>query len=342
MNSKTYRNTLGVVLGLVLAVLPSVAADIPGASSTEKPALTLFDGDIIAAWSGPAAAGAGPGYPVFTSKFNGVWSTPVQVRALTTTAPALAAGDGTAYLATTPPDSNDGIAIAVSSGGAFVPTETLCDSTGCAQTAATPALAGDGTTLYAAWTTAEGTIMYAVRSNDVWRIASQPVPHALTFPTAGPALKVFGNALYVAWVTPSGKYIEIESATLPLSDSSWSATQRVSAETAVAPAFGIYAQLDGDVIAQSLYLVWTTPAKNLSFALRSAATGDFLPWNSPFPIPHGSLTTLSPATSSGEVLLTDSECRLIDTVAVTADGTSGGGSAGSPIEPLSITKPCPP
>lgn len=270
-------------------------AQAPPPESSAGPAVTGFNGNTVVAWAGLSGVGD---HEVWYATYDGNWSPQASIPgANTMTSPALGVANGQIYLATTPADSNGEIVYYTSTGTGFGSNGTaLCAGNTCAHTQATPALAGSGSTLYAAWTTANGAIMYAENINGVWRIAAAPLPNALTNPDAGPTLAVYDNALFVAWVTPSGG-IEVESAPLPLTGRSWSTPTQVAAQTNVAPALGVMYGV-GQEHVYALYLAWTTAAETLDFDYLDVATLQWLPTSAPVPLPNGPLTAFSPALNS--------------------------------------------
>ncbi|HMK86242.1 MAG TPA: hypothetical protein VK437_09825, partial [Steroidobacteraceae bacterium] len=165
--------------------------EVPDSSASTGPALTPFSDWLVMAWAGEAGISS---HPVWYSVFNGTsFTAQAQVRgALTSTAPALAVAGGKLYLATTPPNENDRIYSYEATGLEFVSDGVpLCDEQTCARTRAAPALLGVGTTLFAAWTSLNGEIMVAARTNGVWSIAAEPIPDAVTSPTTGPTLALY-------------------------------------------------------------------------------------------------------------------------------------------------------
>jgi hypothetical protein len=274
------------------------AAEAPDAATSAGPALTTLGDSSVLAWAG--AAGVSD-HGVYYAMFNGSsWTPEADIPgALTTTAPALGTAGGKAYLAITPPGANDRIHYYVSSGTAFESNGMpLCEGEICALTRASPALAGDGSTLYAAWTTPAGEIMVATHSNGLWRFAAAPVPHATTSPTTGPAMAVYDHKLYLAWVAPSGEAVEVVSTPLPLSHSSWSSEPvHIAAHTKVAPALGLIAGVGTGSI-ETLFLAWTTTSATLGFVYWDGAASQWYRINSPVAIPSGPLTVYSVALNS--------------------------------------------
>jgi hypothetical protein len=323
------------------------AAAVPDSFSSEGPALATFNNRLVLAWA------AEPGVAVHTvwyATIDGGQPSQAQIPGATTTsAPSLGATDQQLYLATTPPGANERIYYYASNGTGFesngVP---LCDAQKCAETLASPALLGDGSTLYAAWTTPAGTIMYATRLNDVWKVAPLPIPNAVTTPSTGPTLALYQNRLYAAWVDPNGKAVSVSSATLPLSSSSWTAQPvRVAASTTVAPALGIFtvdetvpniqAGPNTEIVStKELFLAWTRPDSTISFARMDGPGGSWLPTASPVPLPSGPVTTDAPALSSSIVVLTDEVC--LDSSAVGSTSSPGQNPG---VNKLQRLHPCP-
>jgi hypothetical protein len=296
------RSIVSLAGGLCASVLccgTLPASEVPGALSSEGPALATFGSDLVVAWAGESGIGA---HKVWYSTFNGSWAPEADIPgALTTTAPALGVADQRLFLATTPPQADDEIRYYVSDGAGFETNgATLCDPEGCAHTRAAPALIGDGATLYAAWTTPAGEIRYATRVNGAWSIAALPIPHVLTAATTGPAVAVFEQRLYVAWVLPSGEAVGVTSAALPLAQNSWSEQPvEVPVETQLAPALGVLTVTDPQPSpaaesTHALFLLWTTPNATLDFARWDPSAAQWAPVDSPVPLPSGPLTFVAP------------------------------------------------
>ena len=300
------HSLIACIGGCCLALLGyciAAADEVPGALTSAAPALTNVGNRVVLAWSGDSAATS---KRVWYATFNGQWSPEIEVPGATTTsAPALGVVGTQLYLATTPPDTDDKIYYYSTEDLVFgpnVPKATpLCDAAGCAHTRASPALLGNESTLYAAWTTPTGAIAYATLSHGSWFIFNSTVPHATTLPTVGPTVAVFGNRLYVAWLDTSGEAISIASATLPLSSSSWShETTQVKVSSKVAPALGVLAVPSSAVspvseLQPALFLAWTTPTSTIDFARFEESTGKWALSASPIEMPAGPLTNLSPS-----------------------------------------------
>jgi hypothetical protein len=240
------------------------------AKTSAGPALTTFNGTTVVAWAGVS----GPAHKVAyttTAQNTGLGSPPTGwspqqfvCDACTTAAPALGATGGSLYLAMRGASANpaDNIYYSVwpaSSTKGFSTTLTeLCAGTTCPQTTASPALAGSGSALYAAWTTASDTINFAILSSGSWSIA--PAPDVSTNPPApntGPALAVYNDLLYMAWVTACDAIVY---ATLPLSSGAlWSPAARIAgAKSNAAPTFGIrYQPPHAGLSSSTLNLAWT-------------------------------------------------------------------------------------
>ena len=308
------------LLAFLMAYDAAMADDaVPDAFTGEGPALAAFNGHTVVAWAGFAGVST---HPVWYSILEGSWTSPAQIpNALTTSAPALAVADQRLYLATTPPAADDKIQLYVWDGSAFEANGAdLCDGGTCAHTRASPALIGDGTLLYAAWSTPTGTIRYASMINGVWSIAALPIPNASTSPTTGPTLALFQHQLFVAWVEPSGEAVSVAVATLPLTSGSWSERRKIPANTQAAPALGVLtvANAPNPTEPNALFVSWTTPESSLSFARWDGSTAEWIPADSPIPLPSGPLTSLAPALS-GFTTETNQECYDTNTLAYTGE-----------------------
>jgi hypothetical protein len=315
------------------------AEQVPDARSSEGPALAALDGKVVLAWAGKSGIQA---HEVWYSTYaNGRFTPQTDIPgARTISAPALATADQRLYLATTPPDADDKIDYYVSDGAYFDDNpKPLCDAQACAHTRAAPALLGDKSTLYAAWTTPAGDIMYATHVNGVWTLAAEPIPNAKTSPTTGPTLALYQNRLHVAWVEPSGDAISIIAATLPLSSSSWSAQPvQIPGQTKVAPALGVLTVDSATPSAAAetvnlLFLAWTTDDLTIDFARWDASSGQWEPSEPPVALPSAPLTRFTPALLVDTALSPNQECISTDNV---------GWTEGNGVQNLSqITKPCP-
>ena len=270
------------------------ADEVPDALSGAAPALAMLNGVLVAAWTGDSSTQP---HKVWYSSFNGSWTPQAVIPgALSTSAPALGAAGGHLYAAATPPESNQEIYYYISNGTVFESNgAALCDASTCAHTQASPALAGDGATLYAAWTTPAGAVSYGALSNGVWKIAA--IPNAVTNPTTGPTMTVYQNRLYVAWAAPSGTAVTVVSAPLPLSGNSWSAPIRIPVQTEAAPALGVFT-FATPTLTEALFLAWTTPNLNIEFARWDSAAAQWVNSPSPVPLPTGPLTSYTPALTS--------------------------------------------
>jgi hypothetical protein len=299
------------------------AQQVPDSAGSAGPALAALDGKVVIAW---AAAHGIQAHEVWYSTYvNGTFTPRTDIPgALTISAPALATADERLYLATTPPDVDDKIHYYVSDGSDFRDTPMpLCDARACAHTRAAPALLGDKSTLYAAWTTPAGDILYATHLNGVWSIASQPIPNAKTSPTTGPTLALYQNRLYLAWVEPSGEAISIIAATLPLSSDSWSAQPvQFPVDTKVAPALGVLTVENPTPSAAAetvnfLFLAWTTDDSTIGFARWGASSGQWERAAAPVPMPEGPITHFSPALLGFAFLSPNEVCERSNNVGYT-------------------------
>jgi hypothetical protein len=300
----------------------TMAADVvPDAFTGEGPALTAFNGRTVVAWTGLAGVST---HPVWYSSYDGNWTSPAQIpNALTTSAPALGVAAQRLYLATTPPAADDKIQVYVWGGSEFEASAELCDGETCAHTRASPSLLGDGTMLYAAWSTPAGAIRYASMINGVWSIAALPIPNASTSPTTGPSLALFQHRLYVAWVEPSGEAVSVAVATLPLTTSSWLAQRKIPANTHVIPALGVLtvANAPNPTEPNALFVSWTTPESTLSFARWDNSTAEWMPATSPIPLPSGALSHLAPALGGFTTVAPNQECYYTNSLAYTGEET---------------------
>lgn len=274
----------------------SHAAQVPQALSSQGPALASFDHLLFLAWAGISGDGS---HKVGFETYDGSWSLQtILPGVMTTTAPALGATTQAIYLAITPPDSGGEIEFYIFNGTTFELQGPLCNQS-CAATLAAPALAGDGTTLYAAWTTANGAIMYAQFINGVWFMAAEPIPNALANPNTAPSLAVLGNQLFVAWTPVAGGSVAVASATLPLSGSPFDGqATAVSAQTNLAPALGVTNRFGDSAVTPELYLSWTTPAAAIGFAHWKPHPGEWVAADSPVPLPARATTDFPVATTN--------------------------------------------
>jgi hypothetical protein len=325
------------------------AAEAPDALSSEGPALAYFNNQLVLAWAGESGVGV---HKVWYSTFNGEWTPQAEIPgALTTSAPALGVADQNLYLATTPPNTDDKIYYYVSDTGTFdtigAPPpvgEPLCDAESCARTRASPALLGNGATLYAAWSTPAGAVMYATRENGVWHIAPLPIPNAATSPTAGPTLALYQNRLYVAWVAPSGEAVSVASATLPLSSNSWSDQIQIPVQTKVAPTLGVFVVANpvpstAAELVQALFISWTKADGTIGFARWNSQVGQWAPSDSPIPLPTGPLTDLPVALTGFNVVNPNLVCVHHSVIGYT--GVGGDGKPRHKVVTRQVTGGCP-
>src|ERR1700728_4896484 len=223
-----------ILVGLALAV-PAPAQVVPQAKTSAGPALTTYGSNTILAWAGVSGQSA-DGQTVHKVAYkyyeDGAWEpqqflTPYPAVS-TTSAPALATAgtseeaDLSAYMAWRQDDGLVHYTVWDNTSNTFSDAPKIFCSTAACETTTSPALAGDSTTLYVAWTTESGGIRYATCisdggcTNDDWTIYAAAVPGVNT--SVAPALTVLGNHLYLAWVNKSGQ-IKVESAPLPLAAS---------------------------------------------------------------------------------------------------------------------------
>jgi hypothetical protein len=311
------------LLAIVAGYCVSSAADVPDALSSEGPALTNFNDVTVLAWAGFEGNEA---HKVRYAALNGSSTTEGEIPgALTISAPALASSAQSLYLATTPPNADSSIDLYASNDGAtFNSMGPLCDANACARTLAAPALAGSGATLYAAWSTPNGAIKYATYINGVWGIAPLPIPNARADARTGPALSIYQNRLYVAWLAPTGQTVSITSATLPLSNGSWSSQAiQIPARSHVAPALGVFTVPSAPNSAvqsnQALFLAWTALDSTVKFARWNPQLAQWAASPSPIPLPAGPLTRRAVALN-GFTFEQNQECFYTNSLAEVGEG----------------------
>jgi hypothetical protein len=308
---------------------PAPAADVPDSQSSAGPALAAAGGSrVIIAWAGEQGIDA---HKVWYSTYENDTFTPQTEipGALTRTAPALATVDRVVYLATTPPNADDEIyyykSLASDAGYFDITPAPLCGADTCAHTRAAPALVGNRSILYAAWTTPTGKIMYATRTDDTWHIFALAVPSAVTSPTTAPALAIYEGRLYVAWAAPSGEGVWVASATLPLSSASWSQPVLIPASTKVAPALGVF-NVENPVpgaaasTVNRLYLAWTSDDATINFVRWDSASGQWQSAASPVSLPSGPLTADSPVLLGLAYLSPNMQSECLSNVGWTSRG----------------------
>jgi hypothetical protein len=284
------KRSIGYMTIALMALLPGLPkpaqaqTEVPQAETSAGPALATLGGTTFLAWKGKNSPGS-----VWYSTLNGsVWSAQHNFTSETNSAPALAVANSTVYLAFKgQQEPSDGIYMTSwnAATSAFpAPSKPNAPVADTATTAA-PALAGNGSTLYLAFTTASNSIMFATYAGGSW--SSIANTGFSTNTQMGPALTVYNSTLYLAWVEEGSN--QIEYATLPLSGGRWSSANQVAgAQTDVAPALGVF---DAPATPPGgLYLAWTTAADQLSYASFNGSSASF---NPPVPIPPGPLATSS-------------------------------------------------
>lgn len=235
---------MACAVGLLLPSLPAVATaqiELPGIESTFGPAVAQLGNTTYIAWTGILEQPEGLGYKVWYRTLSASSGTFLNVY---TTAPlALTQARGTVYLAirgNAPLPQPDNIYYSSLNTALDLqsPTTTLPG----AAASGGPALTGDASTLYAAWSTSTGAIEYAAYTGPSnagsWSTpASTP---ALTTPGRRPAIALFNNMLFFAWVSPGTSLLEY--ATLNLTSGLWSTPEPIGADvvSGVAPALGVY------------------------------------------------------------------------------------------------------
>src|SRR5450755_919927 len=104
---KRYLVSMAVgLLAFVMGYGVASAVDVPGAFSSEGPALAAFNGRTVVAWAGDAGVSA---HAVWYTSLDG---SPTRIpNAQTVFAPALGVADQRLYLAATPPAADDKIQV---------------------------------------------------------------------------------------------------------------------------------------------------------------------------------------------------------------------------------------
>jgi hypothetical protein len=280
---------------------------VPSALSSTGPTLAGYEGRLFIAWTGKSTAST---HRVWFSNFNGTWTTEEAIAgSSTSTAPALGVAAQQLFLAATSPTAGGEIEFYAYNGLTFVAHGAICQGVTCAQTLAAPTLAGNGGTLYAAWTSPTGTIRYAKLDSAGWTIAPAAIPLAMSNPDNAPTLAVFNNRLYAAWTAPAGGAIEVSST--PLTSAAWTKPVQITASTNVAPTLAPLYQ--SGVTTQTLYLSFTTlssfsstgPDADIEFEQYNALANTWSPVPPPVTLPAPPLTLFpaalnaSPLTISG-------------------------------------------
>jgi len=238
---------IALAMSLSASAKPALAQIVPQAKTSDGPAVTTFGVNTLMAWAGNSSETQDGqtihklGYKLHDLA-SGTWQGQqiMPYKAINTTAaPALATaeaqGDGInyAYMAWGQGDGLMHYAVWDYSANGFSTTDpAVCDTTLC-QTIASPALAGDGSTVYAAWTRPSNLVHYASYSGGAWTVYSAALPNALS--TVAPAIAAHGTDLYIAWVAEDAS-VQVEHTPLPLSSTSvWTTLPALPSLTAVAP-----------------------------------------------------------------------------------------------------------
>jgi hypothetical protein len=294
---------IALAVSLPAFLEPASAQIVSQAKTSAGPALTTFDSETILAWAGVSSYLGTTGeitHKVGYKLYDGAWGSQTILTFPTnntTAAPALATaaaqGDGLnyAYLAWKQDDNLIHYVDSTSPSSFPNASSTICTGTAC-ETITSPALAGAGTTLYAAWTTFSGEVQYASLSGGAWNVYSVPALPTGASTQLAPALAVDGSNLYLAWTNKSNQ-IQVESAPLPLpaSGGNWSSIAPPTATTTAAPALGIGFISDVPWKAGiELFIAWNT-----------GSTIDLAWWGGdgwlsfPGPIPPGPIENFAPA-----------------------------------------------
>jgi hypothetical protein len=263
-----------ISMTVFLACLPKLARAqvVSGSGWTAEtsvaPAAANFGGNVYLGWKGASSN------QIWYTEGPSPWSHQATVSgALTTQAPALAAGSAL-YLAWRGQStaSTDKIYYTTNSGSGFGSHATVCNTGGCAETIASPALAANGATVYVAWTTSSDEIMIGTYTG-AWTFTATP-PSFLT--STAPALALYDGQLFLAWLNEGTN--QLMYATSPSSSISWPATGTQvgtttwSAQTGAAPAFGIYvSEIVKTPNPAGLYIGWTTESGTITI--------DYSHWN---------------------------------------------------------------
>jgi hypothetical protein len=334
---KHLTSFLTIALAISVQTYPRQASAqqiVPQAKTSYGPAATTFNGNTILAWAGISSETADGqtihkvGYKYY---FDGAWQ-PQQIMPYpginTTGQPALATAEAEtdgfnhAYLAWRQDDGLVHYSLFDNTSDTFSTADSvLCFS---CDTATSPTLVGDGSTLYAAWTTSEKTVRYASYTGGEWTVYSAAVPGVST--TVSPTLAAYGNDLYLAWVTEYNT-IQVEQATLPLSSSgaTWTTLPAPPALTSVAPALAfipsVLPKLPGN-----LYVAWNT-GSTIDFAYWNDV--EWISWTPPFPIPPGPLEDFTPAMNFYAI----GDCPVVGyfNVAYTLGGANAGQIEWAPV-----------
>lgn len=248
---------IAIALSVLLPCLPKAAfAQIPSAETNAAPASAQLSQTAYVVWMGKNM----PGSVWFTtSNGSGGWNSQQEIsNTLTTKAPALVSiNENELYLAWRGPSTGatDQIYFTTNTGSGWSSTHsTICNGSICAATTAAPALAANGSTLYAAWTTASNTVEFGTYSGGAWTFITTP---AATNANTAPALAVYEGNVFLAWVAAGSS--QVMSASMPVSGGTWSALAATPAVTTVAPALGVFVNAGTtDGPAPGLYLAWTS------------------------------------------------------------------------------------
>lgn len=270
------------IFTLALSGLALAATQVPQAETSAGPAAAEFNGTTYIAWAGFHEHPEG--YHVAYTTIGG---TQTVFDFYTTVAPALAAARGTLYLASrgnAPAPAADAIYYSTVSGTALQPPSLAIPG---AETTASPALAGDSATLFAAWTTTSGKVQYSFY-NGSWN-GPYATP-AVTDTQIAPALAVYNGELFLVWVKSGTS--QLMYATLPIASQSWSAASPLGqAQTNVAATLGVYNAVSD--ARSGLYVAWIDGG-DVNYSEYQASSGIWIPG----PIPPGPLSTsFAPALS---------------------------------------------
>ncbi len=174
-------STIAIALAISLpaSLKPASAQIVSQAKTSASPTLTTFNTQTILAWAGVSSETAANGetiHKVGYKLYDLAWQPQIILSFPannTIAAPALATaaagsdGFNHAYLAWVQDDNLIHYSVWDNATSTFpTPSSTICTGTIC-ETSSSPALAGGGATLYAAWTTSSGAVQYASLSDGV-------------------------------------------------------------------------------------------------------------------------------------------------------------------------------
>ena len=263
-----WRATLATLATFVsLAVGPPLAAqEIPSAETNAAPAAASLNGVTYVAWTGKS----GPPDSIWYYSSASGSQHEISGTSSSIAAPALASNGSTLYLAW----NSEGYIYCcmTNTGSTWTATsdEPVSDDGDYAETAAAPALAVSGSSMYLAWLnlTTNG-VEFASNTGSGWNFS--PIPKNPGGASAGkaPALAVYGDTIFLAWLPAESSQISYATCSLPCS--AWSGPFSVPGTATSGPALGV------DAYNSSLYLAWTSGG-TISYSEYNVASAG---WNPP-------------------------------------------------------------